>query len=253
MKHEAVRQIEVDQVVPPEQWNVYKRTIQSIRESGIPFALGGALALGCYTGRFRNTKDIDLYIMPRDREATIQAMGRAGLSDYYDKLPYDRAWIYRAYEGNTIADAIWAMANHHADVDERWITAGPLVSVDGEVMRVLPAEELIWSKLYVMQRERCDWPDVLNLIHAAGDRIDWEHLQTRLGDDSPLLKGVLSVFSWICPQKAGALPRKMWKSMGLSLPEQPEGVEHQRADLLDTRPWLWPQGPETLRLGASEC
>ena len=30
---------------------------------------------------------------------------------------------------------------------------------------MLPPEELIWAKLYVLQRDRSDWPDILNLLY----------------------------------------------------------------------------------------
>ena len=235
--------VDVQQVVAFEQWSVYKSVIRGAREADVPFALGGALALGTYTGKFRNTKDIDLYILKRDRARMVQVMSGLGLTDYYETLPYDRDWIYRGYKDGVIVDAIWEMANHHAEVDERWIKAGPTVEIDGEVMHVLPPEELIWSKLYVLQRDRCDWPDVLNLIHAAGPAIDWRHLIQRVGNDRPLLKGVLSVFSWICPRQARALPSSLWQAIGLPRPEAEEEVvsnDHTRADLLDSRPWLCP-------------
>src|SRR3954471_12753809 len=51
------------------------------------------------------------YVTPVDRERMIQAMERAGLTDHYERLAYDRRWIYRASQGDIIVDAIWAMAN----------------------------------------------------------------------------------------------------------------------------------------------
>src|SRR5262245_14646392 len=139
--HREQKRIELEQVVPVEQWQVYRRVIKEIRAAQIPFALGGALALGVYTGKFRNTKDLDQYVVKRDRQAMIAAMQRAGLTDFYGNVPYDRKWIYRAHDDGIIVDTIWAMANHHADVDERWISAGPQIELGGEILCVLPPEE----------------------------------------------------------------------------------------------------------------
>src|SRR3954466_8880212 len=48
--------------ITEDQWRIYKRVIDEVTRRNIPFALGGAVAFGTYTGRWRNTKDMDLYI-----------------------------------------------------------------------------------------------------------------------------------------------------------------------------------------------
>lgn len=229
-------------IVPQEQWAVYDCVMRSAAERGIPFAIGGALAMGAYTGRWRNTKDIDLYILPRDRERMIEVFADSGLRDYHDVLPYDRRWIYRGHlDENIIVDAIWAMANMRAQVDESWLERGREFTTGDLVFRVLPPEELIWSKLYVMQRERCDWPDVLNILYATAPRLDWRHLLSRLQDDMPLLKGVVSVFSWMCPQVAEQIPEAIRMQLDLIPSEDADRVVHpRRVELLDTRPWFGP-------------
>jgi hypothetical protein len=75
-------------------------------------AVGGGLAIGVCTGTWRDTKDIDSYVLPKDREILKGILTRAGLDDYYNQLPYDRAWIYRSIRDKVIVDVIWAMANH---------------------------------------------------------------------------------------------------------------------------------------------
>jgi nucleotidyltransferase DUF2204 len=226
--------------IDPAEWRVYERVVQEARSAGVRFAFGGAFATAVYTGRLRNTKDIDFYVLPEDRDAMIGAITRAGLHDYYERLPYDRKWIYRGTTGDVIVDAIWAMANLRASVDEHWLTAGPEVTVRGERMRAIPIEELIWSKLYVLQRERSDWGDVLNLIDARADAIEWDRLLSRLGEDAPLLAGSLSVFRWLAPDRARDIPEPIWTRLGLALP-QPNtdpNVTPRRAALLDSRPWF---------------
>jgi hypothetical protein len=233
--------------IPDEEWSVYQSVIRRAKEKGLPFALGGAFAVATNTGRWRNTKDLDFYILPEDREKMIQIVTEAGLQDYYDRLPYQRHWIYRSHKGEVIVDLIWAMANDWEEVDEAWLTRGPRVEVRGEILPVIPPEELIWAKLYVLQKDRCDWSDILNIIYATGETLDWEHLLGRLIQDLPLLRGVLSVFAWLSPGRARELPGWLWERLDLLVPEtlpDPEQTMRRRADRLDTRPWFIPVIPE---------
>jgi hypothetical protein len=229
--------------IPDEQKALYEQVVAEAQARGVRFAFGGAFAAAVYKGRWRDTKDMDLYVMPEDREEMIEVLAVCGMRDYFDLLPYDRKWIYRGYADGVIVDIIWAMANQRTTVDERWLTAGPEVEFGGETVRVVAPEELLWSKLYVMQRERCDWPDVLNLIHAMGPALDWRHLLERVGEDAALLKGVLSVFQWLSPDRAMELPKWLWPAVDrASLRSLQTSGCH--ADLLDSRPWFRATMPE---------
>jgi hypothetical protein len=229
--------------LPDEQWQIYQRVAQEARSAGVRFAFGGAFATAVYTGELRNTKDFDFYVLPEDSERMKGAITRAGLVDHFDRLPYDRSWIYRGSQGDVLVDAIWAMANQRAVVDALWLTRGPSVRIRGEQLRAIPIEELIWSKLYVLQRERSDWGDVLNLVAAQTGSIDWDHLIARLAEDAPLLAAVLAIFGWLDPYRAAEIPARVWDRLGV-LPPQIDATAPvdpaARAALLDTRPWFRP-------------
>lgn len=222
--------------IPSTQWDVYDCVLSRISAEGITFALGGAIAYAGYTGRLRNTKDLDIYVVPEDRDRAITCLTACGLKDYFDELPYDRSWIYRGKKNDAIMDVIFAMANGRTQVTRDWLERGPSVQGRGQTFRIIPAEELIWSKLYVVQRERCDWPDVLNVIDSAGPSLNWHHLLDLLGEDRPLLRSVLSIYSWVTPAGALRLPQSLWRNLDLPAPNTNEGKE--RMHLLDTRPWF---------------
>ncbi len=228
-----------------EQWSTYRRVLVEAEANGPRFALGGAFAVATHTGRLRNTKDLDIYIVPHERQRMIDVLTRCGLEDYYPQLPYDRGWIYRGACDDALVDVIWGMPNRRAEVDLQWLTRGPALQVRGHVLTMVPAEELIWAKLYVMQRERCDWPDVLNLLYHTAGTLDWAHLLWRLGDDAPLLAGVLSVFLWLCPERGAHIPTWLCDRIGV---RRQEGAGcGQCSHLLDTRPWF---GPDLSRITA---
>jgi len=106
---------------------------------------------------------------------------------------------------------------------------------------------MMWAKLYVMMHDRSDLPDVLNYIYFCGGGLDWAHLVDRLGEDTPLLAAVLSVFSWLSPHRAALLPGWLWERLGLrtAVSAGPAGdnadndVEH-RAALFCTNAWFGP-------------
>jgi hypothetical protein len=215
------------------------KAIEAVRATAVPFMIGGAFGLACYTGRWRNTKDLDFYILPEHREVVIEALTSAGFGDFHDKLGYDRRWIYRSEQDGVIVDIIWAMANQRTEVQPDWFEHAPTVILHSQILQTVPAEELLWCKLYVMQRDRCDWPDVINILYAVGPELDWERLLRRLEDDHSLLVGALSAFSWISPHKAALLPESVRAIISPGGQSMGNGeTERRRVQLLDSRPWF---------------
>lgn len=227
-------------IIPDAQWAVYLDAIRVTRKTGAKFLLGGAFGLAAYTGRWRNTKDLDFFVLPSDKDKIIDALTKAGFDDYHSTLGYDRGWIYRAVRDEMLVDTIWQTPNRRTVVDEEWFARSRDVVLRGEPLNVLPAEELLAIKLYVLQRDRCDWPDLLNLLYTTAGSLDWEHVVHRLEREQPLLAGLLQVFNWLAPERARQIPREIREkfhlpevgSKDLDLP-----AEH-RVGLLDSRPWF---------------
>lgn len=227
--------------ISDDQWRFYKEVIDAVKGTGCHFALGGAFAWACYTGLYRNTKDLDLYVMPEEKQSFIEALTSIGATDLFETESYDRGWIYRSTRDGYIVDIIWAMANYRRPLDKDYIEAGPTLEIRGERMHVLPAEELMMNKLYILQRGRSDWFDVFNLLYCTDGKLDWKRLVDKLGDDKPLLAGALKVYAWLCPGRTGELPDFLWSALGLERPTEagPDFVR-ERVALLDSRPWFMP-------------
>jgi hypothetical protein len=208
--------------------------------------LGGGFGLATYADRWRDTKDIDFYILPRDQAPIAKALVKAGFSDYYPQLAYDRGWIYRSVKDGVIVDMIWSMANRRATVDESWFERARTIAIREKTLAVIPPEELLWCKLYVMQRDHCDWLDVLNLLYAAGPSLIWEHLLGRVGQEFQLLQSCVQLFDWLSPNRAAQFPARIRKHFRLPEPVivSPE-EERRRVRLLDSRAWFAPfQSPD---------
>ncbi len=226
------------QFIPDNEWAAYETAIQVVRKSKVEFLIGGAFGLAVYTGRWRDTKDLDLLILPKDRDAVVKALNDSGFVDYYDQHSYDRGWIYRATRDGFIVDVIWQMANRRADVDEEWFTNAPLIPIRTEKLRVVPAEELLWHKLYVLQRDRCDWPDVWNLLYENGPTLDWERILRRVGNDVQLLEAVLRMYDWICPAGYSELPNWLRDRFAVVQHAPAQSNWEKNVSLLDSRPWF---------------
>jgi hypothetical protein len=237
---------------PPEQWTLYSRVIAAADDRRLKFAVGGGLAAATYCGQWRDSKDLDLYTTERDRQQLIAVLTSLGFADYFEQKSYDRKWIYRAWKDGTIIDVIWSMANRRASVDDRWLN-GPEVEIDGRMIHLLAPEEMIWNKLYVLQHDRCDWPDVFSVLYSIGSDLDWRHLLSRLGEDASLLAALLSVFAWLCPGQARSLPSWLWPELGLREPGATAGHSAvHRADLLDSRAWFGPVADQPAHLHNSD-
>ncbi len=244
----AVQDLEApwSRLIPEDQWIVFITGAESLRRAGVPFLLGGALALATYTLRWRSTKDVDVLVRASDSAAAVEALRAAGFVDYFDTQPYDRSWIFRGIRDGVLFDIIWELPNHRVGIDEAWFERAPWLTLKGIRYQSVPPEELIRIKLYVMQRERCDWVDVLNVLAGTADRLDWAYLMERMGRDRALLHAVLAVFNWLCPGRALSLPD--WVREEFALPAgtdaRPDEVEVRRVNLFDSRPWFALHQPE---------
>jgi hypothetical protein len=235
--------------VADEDWALYRSAMTALRKGGVPFMLGGGFALGAFTGRWRDTKDIDFYIHPEMRDKAVAALLGAGFNDYYEERAYDRKWIYRSVKANRIVDIIWSMANQRAQVDDLWFERAGKLVLRGEHLLVVPQEEFMWCKLYILQRDHCDWTDLFNLLYTSGPQIDWDHLLWRLENDTALLKAVLEVYSWLCVKHAMRLPAALWRTLKMRPPRPPRRrPRHNRIRLLDSRGWFAAELPPHRKL-----
>lgn len=245
------RQFSLSRVSPPtlqfrwaeaisgEEWPTYKKGMEVLRQAGVPFLLGGGFALAAFTGRWRDTKDIDFYVKPMDKARVVAALTEAGFRDYFARLPYDPKWIYRSVRGDVIVDIIWSMANQRAQVDDLWFKRAAPVRIRGQKLWVVPPEEFMWCKLYILQRDHCDWTDVLNLLYAIGPKLNWAHVLTRLGEDTDLLKALLTLYGFLCPGAARQLPAHLWRQLEMKPPRAPRAtLVEQRIRWLDSRAWF---------------
>jgi hypothetical protein len=204
--------------------------------------LAGAFGLHYHTGWWRGTKDMDLLIVPEHRDRAVEAVCSTGLRDLYADEPYDREWIFRTFRDGIIVDLIWRLANKEDDVAPDWFERAAPGEFLGLPVRYASAADMCWMKLFVFQRQRCDWPDIINVIRGTQGRLDWHHLLKEVGPHWRLLCALVSIYDWLCPPEREFIPEHFRQSLERLRRENGDAGKECHNDLFDTRPWLTAPG-----------
>jgi hypothetical protein len=180
----------------------YRHGLSLLDENKLPYLVGGAYAFARYTGIERHTKDFDIFIRRSDYDRAAEILSQAG---YEMDLMFPH-WLGKAFKGDDFIDLIFGAGNGVAAVDELWFehaVPGRVLDMD---VKLIPAEEMIWSKGLIMERERFDGADVAHVIHAVGDKLDWRRLILRYGQHWRVLYAHLILFGFIYPSDRAKVP-----------------------------------------------
>jgi Nucleotidyl transferase of unknown function (DUF2204) len=180
----------------------YRRVMHELQAQGIPFLVGGAYAFERYTGIGRHTKDFDIFIHPRDVERALGVLATAGC---VTELSFPH-WLAKATCGDDVVDLIFSSGNGVALVDDDWFRFGVVETVLDVAVKLIPPEEMIWSKSFVMERERYDGADVAHVLRACATTLDWPRLVQRFAGHWRVLLHHLIIFGFIYPSERARIP-----------------------------------------------
>lgn len=192
------------QPLTPETRAFYCRIISRLNEAHAPYLVGGAYALGRYTGIERHTKDFDIFVRQRDFQNVMTILAGAGCHTASLTFPH---WLGKAHCGDDFIDVIFSSGNAIADVDDEWFTYAVAGHVFDLPVRLCPAEEMIWSKAFIMERERFDGADIMHLLRERALQLDWQRLLRRFNSDWRVLLTHLLMFGYIYPGERTAVPQ----------------------------------------------
>jgi hypothetical protein len=180
----------------------YGRALDALSADAVPFLVGGSLAIVLCTGVGRTTKDLDLFIRSRDFDRALKTLSRAGFTTERTH-PH---WLGKARAGDHCIDLIFSSGNGICAVDDDWFLHAREARLFGRSTRVVPVEELIWTKLFIMERERYDGADVAHLLRDLSNRLDWTRLRDRVGSHWRVLLSHLVLFGFIYPEQQSQVP-----------------------------------------------
>lgn len=207
--------MEID--VDPLCQSIYTRAMTALQDAGVAFLVAGAAALHHYTGLWRDTKDLDLFIAPDSRDAALLALANAG---YQVEITASH-WLAKAFAEDVLVDLISGFGNWLKPIDASWFAASEPLRLFEVETRVISITDLIWVKSYVAGRERFDGADIAHLIRRAPDRIDWRRLLDRFGGHWDLLLVYVHYYRFAYPQARDAIPDWVVEEL----------IERLRADL----------------------
>lgn len=198
-------------VVPSDKTSrsLYRQALKDVRRSGVPFLVGGAFALESYTGIIRRTKDLDVFVLRQDVDRLLRFLTGAG---YETEVRFPH-WICKAHRQGHVIDIIFGSGNGICAVDQKWFDAAPSAVVLGERVRLVPVEEMIWSKAFIMERNRYDGADVAHLLHARSERVDWARLLSRFNRHWRVLFSHLVLFGFVYPGRRLQIPHWLMREM----------------------------------------
>ena len=116
-------------------------------------------------------------------------------------------WLSKAHADGHFIDVIFNSGNGEVPVDREWFDNALPAEVFGVPVAVCPAEETIWSKGFVMERERFDGADVAHLLLACASTLDWHRLLRRFGGHARVLFAHLVLFGYVFPGETERIPR----------------------------------------------
>ena len=181
----------------------YRDALERLSQSGIPFLVGGAFALGHYTSIERHTKDLDLFLREADVGRALDLFRAAG---YSADLPFPH-WLGKVCCGSQYVDLIFQFRQWRRDRRRRVVrsrrqrrgsrAAGAPVPAGGDdlVQGLRPGAE------------RSDGADVLHLLRVRGRSLDWDRLMARFGPHWRVLFAHLVMFGFVYPGRQHHIPR----------------------------------------------
>jgi hypothetical protein len=188
---------------------IYAQGLQALVEARIPFLVGGGWALFHYLGRWRSTKDIDVFVEPDHVDEVLSALARAG----FETELTDAAWLGKARRDGALIDVIFCSYNGLFPVDQSWLDNGRLADVLGVDVKVVGPEEIIVSKCFVAARDRFDGADVSWLIRSTADELDWKRIESLMGEHWQVLLWQLLHFLYVFPAGKRLLPKTLVKRL----------------------------------------
>lgn len=180
----------------------YRDVLLALTESGTPFLVGGAYAFNHYTHVSRRTRDLDLFIRRADFARIAAVLAEQG---FEAELTFAH-WLGKIHKNGVYIDLIFSSGNGVAAVDDLWFEHADAANLLGIRVPISPVEEMIWSKAFVMERERYDGADVAHLLQARAERLDWQRLLWRFDRHWRVLLAHLVLFGFAYPAQRNRVP-----------------------------------------------
>ena len=156
------------------QREALKRTAVALKESGLPFALGGGYAAWARGGA-EPDHDVDFVVAHTDVKAVEEALTNSGMR--VEHPPED--WLFKVFSDGAMVDILFRIGGDPVEVE--LLERASDIEVLSVRMPVLSATDVIASKLLAMDEHDCDFSGELLVARALREQVDWEQLGRNVG------------------------------------------------------------------------
>jgi hypothetical protein len=187
----------------------YGECLDLLAASDFPFLLGGSFALSAYTGLPPPAKDLDVFCKPGDFPRILNYFRRHRFAVEVE----DERWIGKIWRGECFIDVIFNSTIAIVPVTDEWLAAGRTVKIGERTIPILSPTELVWSKIFVQDRNRYDGADIAHLLLKQCENIDWQRLLSYLDQYWEVLLVHLINFRFIYPTERQRVPRWLFDEL----------------------------------------
>jgi predicted nucleotidyltransferase len=194
----------------------YAEVLKILKDSKFTFMVAGGFAVNYYTGLRRPTKDIDIFVKAGDFPKILNKFTSLG----YKTQVLDERWIAKIFKGKLYVDLIFGSSNLVAPVTDDWFKDSKTAKFFNHEVKIPSVTDLIWSKVFIQNRERYDGADVAHLILLKNQEINWERLLCSLEQYWEVLLIHLLNFRFIYPSEREKIPSWLLRELVSRLQHQ---------------------------------
>jgi Nucleotidyl transferase of unknown function (DUF2204) len=150
----------------------YADSLKHLKKCGVPFMVAGTYAVGSYTGIRRPTKDLDVFCRAGDYPRILYYFQKLG----HKTVVEDERWIAKVKKNGETFDVIFNSRTAATPITDSWFSEKHTAKIYGIEVQLIAPTELVWSKVFVQNRERYDGADIAHVILKQHGHIDWKRL-----------------------------------------------------------------------------
>jgi hypothetical protein len=148
-----------------------KRVAAALKQSGIPFALGGSFAVYAHGGH-SSDHDVDFLIREQDKDRALEELANVGFE--VEQPPED--WLVKVYDEGRMVDLIFRPVE--SPVTDATLRDSEMLPVEAITMPVISATQLMIHKLLSYTQHHCDFATGLPVARSLREQIDWDRVRT---------------------------------------------------------------------------
>lgn len=180
----------------------YAQVIDCLKESSIPFMIGGSYAAINYFGPKRDLKDLDILCLPKDARKILEHAKRSG----FEVEMTNPRWLGKIFNSTNYVDVIFSTSNGRIKVGKDWLERSVPISLFNIKTSAISPEDMISTKLYVFGRDCFHGHDIYKLMRKYHSQIDWKRLLKVAGKDHLVLSAHLALFDFVFPRDTKKIP-----------------------------------------------